>query len=225
MPRAQRGTPTGHGRALTARTSDVGSLTGDGPLGHSRPAGHVDPSGRATAGSVAGVRETADELVELQGRLDDALARGGEHLRDTLPPDWSPPALEVCDRLQGMCLATLSTVTSDGRPIGAPVDGFFVHGRWWFGTAHSAVRLRHIARSPWVSITHVPSEQFALTVHGTAALVDLTDPSDSRHADVREVMLDFYVPRHGEAFADNFTGAAQYVRVDPVRVIAYRQPA
>jgi len=170
------------------------------------------------------VKETPAELAELQALLDDGLARGGEHLRDTLPPEWSPPAQEVCDRLPAMCLATMSTVTADGRPIGAPVDGFFVHGRWWFGTAHTAVRLRHIARSPWVSITHVPSEQFAVTVHGTACLVDLLDDSDSRHADVRQVMLDFYVPRYGEGFAANFAGAAQYVRIDPARVIAYRQP-
>lgn len=171
------------------------------------------------------MRESHDELVELQGWLDDGLARGGEHLRDTLPPEWSPPAQEVCDRLQGMCLATLATVTVDGRPIGAPVDGFFVHGRWWFGTAHTAVRLRHIARSSWVSITHVPSEQFAFTVHGTASLVDLTDLSDPRHADVRDVMLDFYLPRHGEGFTANLDGAAQYVRIDPTRVISYRQPS
>ena len=169
--------------------------------------------------------ETPDELAELQRRLDDGLARGGEHLRDTLPPEWSPPATEVCQRLTGMCLATLATVTADGRPIGAPVDAFFVHGRWWFGTAHSAVRLRHIARSPWVSITHVPSEAFALTVHGRAELVDLSDTSVPGHADVRSAMLDFYVPRHGDAFAANLDGAAQYVRIDPTRVIAYRQPA
>ena len=67
-----------------------------------------------------------------------------------------------------MKLLALATVNSLCAPVVGPVDGIFYRGEFWFGTSPDALRIRHIRRNPNVSATHVPGEEFAVTVHGTA---------------------------------------------------------
>ena len=58
--------------------------------------------------------------------------------------------------VQGMRLLVLATVTADGRPLTGPVDGYFLHGTFWFSSARNSVRMRHLATRPAVSATHLP---------------------------------------------------------------------
>ena len=46
-------------------------------------------------------------------------------------------ARDLVDRLQGMRLLVLATVTADGRPLAGPVDGYFLHGTFWFSSGSS----------------------------------------------------------------------------------------
>ena len=57
--------------------------------------------------------------------------------------------------------------------------------------------MRHLAARPSVSATHLPGEELAVTVHGRAELFDLRDPAGS---ELRQAMLDWYVPRQGPEF-------------------------
>ena len=57
--------------------------------------------------------------------------------------------------------------------------------------------MRHLARRPAVSATYVPGEELAVTVHGRAELFDLADPHRS---ELRQAMLDYYLPRQGPEF-------------------------
>ena len=50
---------------------------------------------------------------------------------------------------------------------------------------------------PAVSATHLPGEELAVTVHGRADLVALREPAA---AELRQAMLDWYVPRQGPEF-------------------------
>ena len=43
-------------------------------------------------------------------------------------------AQQLCQRLQGMKLLVVATVTADGRPLAGPVDGYFLHGSFYFGS-------------------------------------------------------------------------------------------
>ena len=57
--------------------------------------------------------------------------------------------------------------------------------------------MRHLAARPAVSATHLPGEELAVTVHGRAELFELRDPA---RAELRQAMLDWYVPRQGPEF-------------------------
>src|ERR1700738_5010058 len=60
-----------------------------------------------------------------------------------------------------------------GRRLAGPVDGYFLHGTFWFSSGRNSVRMRHLAARPAVSATHLPGEELAVTVHGRADLFEV----------------------------------------------------
>jgi uncharacterized pyridoxamine 5'-phosphate oxidase family protein len=143
------------------------------------------------------VFETPDEIDQLQALLDESARRAGSHLREVITDDRRVDAVDLCRELQGMRLLVVATVTADGRPLVGPVDGYLVHGSFYFSSSRDSVRMRHLAARPAVSLTHLPSEELAVTVHGRAELFDVSDP-DCPY--LRQAMLDHYLPRQGPAF-------------------------
>jgi hypothetical protein len=141
--------------------------------------------------------ETPDEFNRLQQVLDQSAAEAGPHLRSIITDERRLSAEQLCRRLQGMCLLSLSTVTADGRPLAGPVDGYLLHGSFYFSSGRGSVRMRHLARRPVVSAVHLPGEDLAVSVHGRAELFVLSDPG---HPELRQAMLDYYLPKQGPAF-------------------------
>ncbi len=141
--------------------------------------------------------ETPDEVDRLQALLDASMAVAGPQLRGIISDDRRLGARGLCSRLQGMRLLAVSTVTADGRPLAGPVDGYFLHGSFWFSSGRDAVRMRHLSARPAVSATHLPDEEMSVTVHGRAELFEVADPA---FAEFRQAMLDHYLPRQGPAF-------------------------
>ena len=161
------------------------------------------------------MRETPDDVVGLQELLDRSHAAGGPHLRSIITPERRLNAAELVERLQGMCLLVVATVTGDGRPVTGPLDGIFYRGHFYFGSAPDSVRFRHLARRPWVSATHLPAEEFAVTVHGKAVPIDVRDPAE---AGFRQALLGVYVPRYGEQWEQFLDSGVQYARIDADRM-------
>jgi general stress protein 26 len=163
--------------------------------------------------------ETAEELGNLQRLLDSSMASAGEHLRGIITGERRLSAAELAGRLQGMRLLTVATVTADGRPLAGPVDGYFLHGTFWFSSGRNSVRMRHLAARPAVSATHLPGEELAVTVHGRAELVELRDPAA---AELRQAMLDWYVPRQGPEF-ESWLDALDAVaaRIEPAKMFTF----
>ena len=141
--------------------------------------------------------ETPDELDRLQQLLDRSADQSGPHLRGIITDDRRLTALQVCQRLPGMRLLALATVTADGRPLVGPVDGYLIHGSFHFSSGRDSVRMRHLAARPAVSAVHLPGDELAVTVHGRAELFDVNDPD---HPELRRAMLDYYLPKQGAAF-------------------------
>jgi hypothetical protein len=119
------------------------------------------------------VRETPEDLVWLQQLLDRSYAAAGSHLADIHVPRARLDAAELVERLQGMNVFVVATVSSQGRVFTGPVDGLLFRGRVHFGTSPEALRARHLAARPTVSATHVRGEELVVTVHGRARPLDL----------------------------------------------------
>src|SRR5882762_5396849 len=154
------------------------------------------------------MHETADDLTALQELIDRSYAAAGRHLLRIHTPERRLSATDVAERLTGMRLLALATVTADGRPVVGPVDGIFYRGAFHFGSAPDSVRFRHIRARPRVSATHLPGEELAVTVHGRAAEVPIDDG-------FREALLEIYVPRYGEGWESEFLDSGPvYARID-----------
>ena len=148
--------------------------------------------------------ETPEELDRLQGLLDESAEQAGPHMSGIITEERRLGAVELCRRLQGLCLMVVSTVTADGRPLAGPVDGFLLHGTFYFSSGRSSVRMRHLRKRPAVSATYLPGENMSVTVHGKARLFDLSGPSGEL---LRQAMLDHYLPLQGPAFEEWLDGA------------------
>jgi hypothetical protein len=168
---------------------------------------------------VDAVHETPDDLARLQELLDRSYDAAGPHLRRIITPERRLRAEEVSDRLAGMRLLALATVTSDGRPIVGPVDGIFFRGAFHFGSSPDSIRFRHIRDRPHVSATHLPGEELAVTVHGRAVPVDVaSDP-------FREALLEVYVPRYGAEYEEFIDSGPLYARIEADRMFTFYMPA
>jgi nitroimidazol reductase NimA-like FMN-containing flavoprotein (pyridoxamine 5'-phosphate oxidase superfamily) len=168
------------------------------------------------------MRETASDLTTLQELLDRSYDAAGPHLKRITTPARRLSAAAVAERLQGMCLLALATATADGRPVVGPVDGIFMRGAFHFGSAPDSVRARHIRKRPQVSATHLPGEELAVTVHGRAAAVDL---KAAEGAELRQTLLDVYVPRYGADWEKTFLDSGPvYWRIEAERMFTFHMP-
>lgn len=68
-----------------------------------------------------------------------------------------------------------------------------------------------------MSATHLPSEEFAVTVHRRAEVLDVTA---ARHALLRQTVLDIYVPRYGDDWGE-FLDAKVLLRIEAERMFTF----
>lgn len=166
------------------------------------------------------MHETEDDLRAVQDLLDRSFSSAGPHLRSIITPERRVSARQLADRLTGMCLLALATSTADGRPIVGPVDGVFYRGAFHFGSSPESVRARHIRARPHVSATHLPGEEFALTVHGRAVTADVSSGSG-----FREALLEVYVPRYGSEWEEFLDSGPVFWRIEAERMFSFHMAA
>jgi nitroimidazol reductase NimA-like FMN-containing flavoprotein (pyridoxamine 5'-phosphate oxidase superfamily) len=166
------------------------------------------------------MHERPEDLATLQTLIDESYAHANAHLLGIHEPERRLSAQAVADELTGMRLLVLATTTRDGRPITGPVDGVFHRGRFHFGSSPESLRFRHIRERPDVSVTHLPGEHLAITVHGTAEVIDVAAPE---HAEFRQALIDIYLPRFGDAWLPILENGT-FARVNPRRMFAFSMP-
>ena len=167
------------------------------------------------------VHESPADIEALQDLIDRSYASAGPHLLRIHTPERRLNAAQVVERLTGMCLLTLATVTADGRPIAGPVDGIFYRGAFHFGSSPDSMRFRHIRERPHVSATHLPGEELGITVHGRAARVDT---SAERGGGFRQALLEIYVPRYGPGWEKFLDSGPVFARIDADRMFTFAMP-
>ena len=168
------------------------------------------------------MHETNEDLANLQRLLDNSYAVGGAHLREVITQERRLDARSLCAELVGMRILVLATVTADGRPIASPVDGIFYRGSFYFGSSPESIRFKHINHRPAVSATHLPGEELAVTVHGTAEPIDV---AAAEHQDFRETLLSIFTPRYGAEWENFLNSGPVYARIHATRMFTFSMPA
>jgi len=163
------------------------------------------------------VHESPEDIARVQALLDRSYAAAGPHLRSIHTEQRRLSAADLAARLQGMCLLVLATVSPPGRPVTGPVDGVFHRGAFYFGTSPDAVRWRHLQANPAVSATHLPSEDWAVIVHGTAVPADV---SRTDREGLRATLFEVYTPRYGAGWEDFLDSGPVYARIEAERMFA-----
>lgn len=159
--------------------------------------------------------ETNEEIAELQEILDRSYASGGEHLLSIHAKQNRGTAELICEQMQAMCLLTLATAGTSGRPITSPVDGMFLHGRLWFGSSPESVRFKHIRKRPAVSATHLKGEKFCLVVHGDAQVADV---KSGKYDYVKDACIEIY----GKAWESwGHWENASYAWIEPQKMFSF----
>ncbi|MCU1388327.1 MAG: hypothetical protein JWL72_1665 [Ilumatobacteraceae bacterium] len=166
------------------------------------------------------MHERPEDLRAMQAVIDASYADATPHLLGIHEPERRLDAAAVAEQLAGMRLLALATSTRDGRPIVGPVDGVFYRGLFHFGSSPDSLRFRHIRERPAVSATHLPGEHLAVTVHGTAEIIDLNTPD---HAKFRQTLLDIYLPRYGDEWLPILEGGT-FARIHPRRMFTFSMP-
>lgn len=167
------------------------------------------------------MRETREELRELQALLDDSLSRSTAHLRSIINTERSLTAAQLCKVLTGMRTLALSTVTAKGEPRISGVDGHFLHGKWHFGTARDAAKARHLAARPAVSAAHMRGDDLGVFTHGT---VEILNPPDGEPAQDWPEILAYFKGFYGEDAFD-WDNEVVYYRLHPHWMAAYAPDA
>jgi nitroimidazol reductase NimA-like FMN-containing flavoprotein (pyridoxamine 5'-phosphate oxidase superfamily) len=163
------------------------------------------------------MHESPEDIDRLQEVLDRSYAGAGAHLLGIHTEGRRIKAADLVERLQGMRLLVVATVSAAGNPVTSPVDGVFHRGSFYFGTSPDAVRWRHLRRHRAISATHLPSEDWAVVVHGTAIPVDtsLVHPNG-----LRATLLEVYTPRYGPQWEEFLDSGTVYARIEADRMFA-----
>lgn len=157
------------------------------------------------------MRETREELEELQALLDASLSRSTSHLRSIINSDRTLTAEQLTGVITGMCTLALSTVTAKGEPRISGADGHFLHGKWHFGTARNAAKAGHLAARPAASVAHMRGEDLGVFTHGT---VEILNPLGGEPAQDWPELLAYFTDFYGEDSFD-WVNEVVYYRLHP----------
>lgn len=160
------------------------------------------------------MRETRAELEALQALIDLSNQRVGPHMRGIIRPGkYTLSARQVIKLLDGMHTIAVAAPAPNGDPLVGPMDGWFLHGRFFFSSSGDATRIRGLRRRPAASVVYYEGEEFAITAHGRAELMF------AGHPEVAEIDGLFRGHYGGSAF--DWSAEGVYVRVDADRFYTY----
>ena len=160
--------------------------------------------------------ETSVELVELQSLLDASIDRSGSHLRSIIEPGRrTMSAGQVVAACSDVCVLNLATTTAGGEPRLSAVDGHFLHGRWFFTTAASALKARHLRARPAVSASWTPADGLGVWVHGR---VSFLEPGSAQWRRLDRHLIRAYDQSLSEL--EGF-GEIVYARIDPRWMVGF----
>jgi len=131
----------------------------------------------------------------------------------TDPSKYSLNAKQVVKLLDGMKTVAVAALAPNGDPLVAPMDGWFLHGKFFFSSGGDSIRIRGLRRRPRASIAYFEGEKFLINAHGPVVLMF------KGHPEVGEIDETFKKHYGGSAFEWSDEGV--YVRLDADRFFTY----
>jgi pyridoxine/pyridoxamine 5'-phosphate oxidase len=159
------------------------------------------------------MKETTEEVAELQRLLEAAYERSTEHLREIISDERRLTAAELVRILQGMCTLNLATVTAKGEPRISAVDGHFLHARWVFTTSAQAAKARQLRARPAASISYVDGERLGVFSHGQVEFLT------TGHPDFAEI--EAHLVAHYGSSPSTWAEEIAYCRLQPHWMVGY----
>jgi pyridoxine/pyridoxamine 5'-phosphate oxidase len=159
------------------------------------------------------MKETSEEVTELQRLLDAAYERSTAHLRTIITDPRKLDAQDLTKVLTGMCTLNLATVTANGEPRISAVDGHFLHARWVFTTSGTAAKARHLRARPAASISYVDGERIGVFSHGQVEFLDSAHPE---FAEIEE-----HLTNHYGSSPSSWGDEIVYCRLQPSWMVGY----
>jgi hypothetical protein len=156
------------------------------------------------------VRETSEEVDELQRLLDESFERSSDHLLSIMEPQRRLSAQRLVADLPSPAVLNIATVTARGEPRVSAVDGHFLHGRWHFTTGADSPKARQLAARPAISASYTPKDGYGVFCHGRAVLLDGAD---------RQMLRDHFTATYGSDPEE--WGSIAYIRVEPHWMTAF----
>src|SRR3954471_16158537 len=112
------------------------------------------------------MRETPDELAELQALLDRSFDRASEHLKSIMEPQRRLSAERLGGDPPSPAALNIATVTARGEPRISAVDGHFIGGHWYFTTAAPSPKAAQLRARPAISASYTPRDGYGVFCHG-----------------------------------------------------------
>lgn len=158
------------------------------------------------------MRETPEEIAELQRMFDAHLARANPHMLNIVTPERRLTAEQVVNYLQGIRHVAFATVTRTGKPRVSPLDMLFLHGRFTLSTDLKATRVAHLRANAACSAVYMEADRIAVAVNGAVEWIT------REHIDHDEI----HAAWKKQYNSDPYTwGDAILVRIAPISMWAY----
>lgn len=158
------------------------------------------------------MRETRDELDQLQRMFDAHLAKANPHMTSIVTPERRLTAKQVSRYLDGIRHVAFATVTPKGQPRVSPLDTLFLHGRFTLSTATGATRIGHLRANAACSAVYMEADRIAVVANGT---VEWITPEHIDHDEIHRAWLGAYE-------SDPYTwGDIVLFRIAPISMWAY----
>jgi hypothetical protein len=157
------------------------------------------------------MRETAQELGELQALIDRSFAASSAHLQGIMAPERRLTADRIVAEVPSPAVLNVATVTARGEPRLSALDGHLLHGRWHVTTAGDSPKAVQMRARPAVSASYTPRDGYGIFTHGRAVFLDGDDRAELI-AHCRSV--------YGQS-PEEFGDGVVYVRIEPHWMVGF----
>jgi uncharacterized pyridoxamine 5'-phosphate oxidase family protein len=158
------------------------------------------------------MRETPEEIAELQRMFDAHLARANPHMTAIVTPERRLTAEQVVAYLQGTRIVALATVSPKGKPRVSPLDSLFLHGRFTLSTDVKATKVAHLRANPACSAVYMEADRIAVVANGTVEWIT------REHIDHDEIHAAWIRQYHNDPYG---WGDVVFFRIAPISMWAY----